>query len=116
MEMNQAVDCLGALASSPRLSVFRLLVRAGTEGMRAGEVADAIAAPASTTSNHLAVLCRAGLIASRREGRNMIYFANYPGVAGLISYLVEDCCSRRPEICGTVAAEAQRAICAEPQA
>lgn len=116
MEMNQAVDGLAALASSPRLTVFRLLVRAGKDGMRAGEVAAAIAAPANTTSHHLAVLNRSGLILCRREGRNMVYSANYPGVGGLISYLVEDCCSGRPEICGSLLLGDYQALANEPAA
>lgn len=110
--MNQAVERLSALASPPRLSVFRLLVQAGPIGLRAGEVAEAIAAPANTTSNHLAVLSRAGLIGSRREGRTIVYQADYSAIGSLIGYLVEDCCSGRPEICTPVADAALRACCA----
>ncbi len=97
--MTLAVDRFSALASAARLAVFRLLIQAGAEGARAGDVADAIAAPANTTSNHLAVLSRAGLIVARRDGRTIVYSADYEATRELIGYLIEDCCAGRPEIC-----------------
>jgi ArsR family transcriptional regulator, arsenate/arsenite/antimonite-responsive transcriptional repressor len=99
-----AIAALSALAQETRLTVFRLLVKAGPEGMTAGEIADALKVPASTMSHHLGQLERAGLAASRRDGRTIFYAADYEGARRLLAFLMEDCCQGRPEICGTVAA------------
>lgn len=104
METTQAVLALSALASTPRLEVFRRLVRAGPEGLKAGEVAEAIDSAASTTSNHLAVLTQAGLIQGERAGRTIVYTADYDHMQALLAFLVEDCCGGRPEICHPLAA------------
>lgn len=109
--MMQAVERFSALASPARLAVFRLLVQAGVDGVRAGEVAEAISAPANTTSNHLAVLSRAGLIQARRDGRSIVYSADYDATRDLIGYLIEDCCAGRPEVCAPMIEAARRACC-----
>lgn len=98
-----AVDRLSALAQASRLNVFRLLVRAGPDGMAAGEIARATGVVLSTMSANLAVLTRAGLIAVRRDGRSMIYRANYDQMRGLLGFLMEDCCAGKPEICAPLA-------------
>jgi ArsR family transcriptional regulator, arsenate/arsenite/antimonite-responsive transcriptional repressor len=103
MEIKQAIEALGALAQETRLSVFRLLVTAGPEGLPAGDIAERLGAPASTLSFHLAYLARAGLILSRRESRSIIYSANFQGMRGLADFLMEDCCQGRPEMCRPVA-------------
>lgn len=113
MEMIHVVERFSALASPARLAVFRLLVQAGPGGVRAGEVAEAIAAAANTTSNHLAVLSRAGLIQSRRDGRSIVYSADYEATRDLIGYLIEDCCAGRPEVCVPMIEVARRACCVE---
>lgn len=100
MEAMAAVAAFGALAQETRLAVFRLLVQAGPDGMMAGEIAEALKVPASTMSHHLATIERAGLATSRRESRSIFYAANYEGIRALISFLMEDCCQGRPEICG----------------
>ena len=99
MEMTDAIAALGALAHDARLDVFRLLVQAGPDGMAAGEIARATGAVLSTLSANLAVLTRAGLIASRRDGRSMIYTARYDQMRELLGFLMEDCCAGHPEIC-----------------
>jgi DNA-binding transcriptional ArsR family regulator len=104
MKQPQAIEALSALAHPGRLAVFRLLVRTGPEGMAAGEVARAAGVPANTMSTQLAILQRAGLIASRRESRSIIYAADYGEIRGLLGFLMEDCCQGRPEICAPVAA------------
>lgn len=103
MHLPDAVEALSALAHGSRLAVFRLLVRAGAEGMAAGEVAREVGAVPSTLSTHLAILERARLIQSRRVGRSLIYSANYDGMRDLLGFLVADCCAGRPEICGSLA-------------
>jgi len=116
METILATERFSALASPARLAVFCLLVQAGPEGVRAGDVAEAIAAPANTTSNHLAVLSRAGLIQSRRDGRSILYSADYDAIRDLIGYLIEDCCAGRPEVCAPMIEVARRAYCAPASA
>lgn len=95
MEMNSpaAVEALAALAQEHRLALFRLLVQAGGEGMPAGSIADALGIPNSSLSFHLGHLTRADLIKQRREGRSLVYSANYTRMNALLAYLVENCCS-----------------------
>ena len=103
MDTPSAINALGALAQETRLAVFRLLVRAGPEGASAGKIAEAVDAVPSTLSHHLALLERAGLLTSRRQGRMLIYAADYPGTRALLAFLTEDCCAGRPELCGGLA-------------
>ena len=93
------VEALSALAHDTRLRMFRLLVQAGAEGMTAGAIAAAVDIPASTMSHHIATLERAGLAQSERESRMIHYRADYDGMRRLLSFLIEDCCQRRPEMC-----------------
>lgn len=89
----------GALSQETRLRIVRLLVKAGGQGMAAGDIASAVEVSASNVSFHLKELERAGLLAARRESRSIVYSADYDGLSGLIRFLMEDCCSGRPEIC-----------------
>ena len=104
MDINSAVESLESLAHETRLSVFRLLVQAGPEGLSAGAIADRLGALQNTMSSHLHKLGRAGIINSRREGRHIIYSANFAALSRLIVYLMEDCCGRSAEVCNPVAA------------
>ena len=104
MEMLDAVDALEGLANETRLGVFRLLVQAGPEGLAAGEIAERLGALQNTMSSHLHKLSRAGLVASRRDGRHIIYTANFDALSGLILYLVEDCCGGSAQLCDPIAA------------
>jgi ArsR family transcriptional regulator len=115
MEPSAAVARLSALAQDSRLAVFRLLVRAGPEGLSAGEVGRTLAIPANTLSAQFAVLANAGLVTSRRDGRSIIYAADYEGMSGLLVYLMQDCCQGRAEICAPVAEAADRAACCNPE-
>ena len=101
MKAKAAVAAFGALAQETRLEVFRLLVQAGPNGLTAGEIAEALKVPASTMSHHLSNIERAGLASSRRESRSIFYAADYEGIRRLLSFLMEDCCQGRPEICGS---------------
>jgi DNA-binding transcriptional ArsR family regulator len=92
MEIAQAVDKLTALAQETRLSVFRLLVEAGPDGMNAGAIATALGIPAATLSFHVAQLTRAGLVESRQESRFIYYSAAYSAMDDLIAYLTDNCC------------------------
>ncbi len=99
MRLPEAVDSLSALAHAHRLAVFRLLVRAGADGIAAGEIARELGVLPNTLSSHLTILGHAGLIRSRRDGRSVIYSADYEGMRALLGFLVADCCAGRPEIC-----------------
>lgn len=103
METSQAVARLSALAHESRLAVFRLLVRAGDEGCPAGEIARELAVQPSTLSAHLTILAHAGLVSSRREGRSVIYSADYANMSALLEFLMADCCAGRAEICAPLA-------------
>jgi len=99
MESKTAVAALGALAQDTRLAVFRLLVQAGAEGLPAGRIGDALQLPAPTLSFHLAQLRQAGLVTCRREGRLLIYAADFGAMTGLVAYLMENCCQGDPGAC-----------------
>jgi DNA-binding transcriptional ArsR family regulator len=102
MEINTATRALGALSQETRLETFRLLVRAGIEGMAAGDIARVMDIPHNTMSSHLSILANANLIESRRDGRSIIYSVDFDGTRDLLSFLVEDCCQGRPEVCAPV--------------
>ncbi|MFP4098761.1 MAG: ArsR/SmtB family transcription factor [Alphaproteobacteria bacterium] len=81
-----------ALSQETRLRAFRLLVSAGEEGLPAGALSEALGVPHNTMSFHLNHLSNANIVTSRREGRSIIYSANFPLVRDLIRFMVRDCC------------------------
>lgn len=89
------MEALGALAQSSRLQIYRLLVEAGPDGMPAGRIAEELGLPGATLSFHLWQLTQAGLARSRREGRFMIYSADYATMDSLVGYLTRNCCGGR---------------------
>jgi DNA-binding transcriptional ArsR family regulator len=92
VEAPQAVSALGALAQEHRLALFRLLVQAGPDGMAAGSIAERLGVPNSSLSFHLNQLSQAGLIGQERQGRSLIYHADYAAMNDLVAYLIENCC------------------------
>ena len=111
MELKAAVQALSALGQESRLRVFRLLVKRGPEGMPAGDIAEQLNVPANTMSSHLAVLSRAGLVASRKQGRSVIYTVDVEGTRKLLAFLVEDCCQGKPKVCQPLIASALADCC-----
>ena len=105
MDQKQAVSAFAALAQEGRLRVVRLLVKAGPSGLAAGSISEALASSSSNMSFHFRQLEQAGLIMSRREGRSIIYSANFGALANLNRFLLEECCGARPELCGLVFVE-----------
>lgn len=105
MKLNEqrALDAFGALSQQTRLQMVRILVVAGPEGLAAGAVGEQVGASSSSASFHLANLERAGLIQSRREARSIIYSVNFDALAGLVDFLMMDCCQGRPEVCAPFA-------------
>lgn len=104
MDETQALDAFGALSQETRLRIVRLLVKAGPKGLAAGAIGAALDASSSKLSFHLSHLERAGLVQSRREARSIFYSAAYPALAGLIAFLMRDCCQGRPEVCAPAVA------------
>ncbi|MBV0893187.1 metalloregulator ArsR/SmtB family transcription factor [Paracoccus sp. Z118] len=105
MNEPQALAAFTALSQDTRLRVVRLLVQAGPDGRAAGAIGEAVGgASTSRLSFHLTHLEHAGLIQSRREGRFIIYSAVYPALAGLVGFLMKDCCQGHPEICAPAVA------------
>ena len=93
MDTQKAIIAFDALSQETRLQAFRLLVEYGTEGAAAGTLSEALGTPHNTLSFHLSHMSNAGLVLSRREGRSVIYSANFELFADLIKFMVEDCCS-----------------------
>lgn len=93
MDESGAVNALGALAQEHRLRLFRLLVRAGRGGMPAGAIAERLGVPNSSLSFHLTQLQRAELIAVERQGRSLVYRADFAAMDRLVAFLMENCCA-----------------------
>ena len=94
MDIEKSAVVFDALSQETRLRAFRLLVQAGPDGIPAGAISEELGIPQNTLSFHLNHLSHAGIVSSRREGRSIIYLANFDMVSDLIAFLVKDCCSR----------------------
>jgi ArsR family transcriptional regulator, arsenate/arsenite/antimonite-responsive transcriptional repressor len=105
MEQEHAIEAFASLAQPTRLAVFRLLVANAPDGLPAGQIARALDVPHNTLSSHLAVLARAGLIAATRRSRLIIYRAELGRLRALVTYLLNDCCQGREEICAPIVAD-----------
>ncbi|MGE0667940.1 MAG: ArsR/SmtB family transcription factor [Sphingomonadales bacterium] len=110
--MESAIQALSALAQDSRLRVFRLLVQQGPDGMAAGDIARELDLPASTLSTHLSVLSNAGLVASTRHSRSIVYAIDVAAMRDLLGFLVEDCCRGRPEVCTPLLDSVMAGCCA----
>ncbi len=102
MDKSVALSALAALGQETRLDIFRLLVRAGHEGVPATEIAVRLGTIQNTTSAHLKALLYAGLVSAERDGRTVRYTADMTGFRDLLAYLMEDCCNGAPELCRPV--------------
>jgi ArsR family transcriptional regulator len=111
MEKTGVLAALAALAQESRLDVFRLLVQAGPEGMPAGRIGERLGLASATLSFHLNHLRHAGLVTFRREGRSLIYMAEYPAMNDLLAYLTAHCCQGDAEGCDLLAADAAGSAC-----
>lgn len=105
MESQDAIEVFAALSQATRLDVFRLLMEHEPAGIPAGEIARRLDVPQNTMSSHLAILARAGLIESERHSRSIVYRAVVDRVREITSFLVQDCCGGRPELCEPLVAE-----------
>jgi ArsR family transcriptional regulator, arsenate/arsenite/antimonite-responsive transcriptional repressor len=92
MKAAAVIEALGALAHEHRLSIYKLLVERGPEGLPAGHIGTKLKLVPSSLTFHLQNLQRAGLISQRRESRQLIYSADYEAMNGVVGYLTENCC------------------------
>lgn len=102
MDRSSATTIFESLSSGVRLDIYRLLVKAGPPGMVAGEIGGAVEVPPTNLSFHLKALSRAQLVSVAQEGRYQRYRANLALMHDLITYLTEECCSGRPELCAEI--------------
>jgi ArsR family transcriptional regulator len=114
METKSAIDALSALAHEGRLAIFRALVRAGPGGLAAGKLGEAVGITGSTLSNNLAILTRTGLTSATRDGRSIVYAADYARMSGLLAFLVEDCCAGAADVCSPLGEVIGRMACCPP--
>ena len=110
MEKADVVAALAALAQDNRLDVFRLLVEAGPQGMPAGHIAASLRLPPNALTFHLDRLRDAGLVSVERQGRSMVYSAEFDAMNSLVSYLTDQCCQGRPELCRPKTRSAQKRV------
>ena len=92
MEEQTVLKALTALSQAHRLRVFRALVVAGQAGLTPGQIAEAQQIPAATLSFHLKELVQAGLLTQERQGRSLIYRADFAQMNALLAFLTENCC------------------------
>jgi DNA-binding transcriptional ArsR family regulator len=102
MKSTEIVSSLAALAQESRLTLFRLLVKRGPEGYTPTELSEKLDVPPPTLSFHLKELQRAGLIESRRHGRNLFYSPNFIHMDQLLGFLTDNCCSLADKDCGSI--------------
>jgi ArsR family transcriptional regulator len=113
MKTSAVVGALGALAHEHRLAIYRLLVQRGPEGLPAGAIGERVGLVPSSLTFHLQNLQRAGLIAQRRESRQLIYSIDFTVMNGLVGYLTENCCGNSAADCSSSCAPAQPAKAAK---
>ena len=111
MEIKTAVLALGALAQETRLTIFRLLVEAGPEGLAAGRIGETLEVPGATLSFHLKELARTGLVSSKQEKQFIYYAVDFERIADLMTYLTQNCCQGMPKECLTVVETALGRCC-----
>jgi ArsR family transcriptional regulator len=111
MEIKAAVTALAALAQETRLSIYRLLIEAGPEGVSVGRIGQTLDVPGATLSFHLKELARAGLVSSRQEKQFIYYAVDFERMAELMTYLTQNCCQGMPQECLTVVETALGRCC-----
>ncbi|MDP6952230.1 MAG: metalloregulator ArsR/SmtB family transcription factor [Alphaproteobacteria bacterium] len=102
MDQESAIEAFAALAQSSRMTIFRLLVRAGPDGLQVGEISRRLEIVPSTLSGHLSVLKRAGLLTATRHQREIHYAADLSVANDLVGFLLADCCDGRLENCSEI--------------
>lgn len=99
MDNLAATTAFAALSQPTRLEVFRLLIKAGDNGLLSGEIGEALEVRQNTMSTNLNILLRACLIRNERDGRTVRYYADMDGIRHLLDFLLQDCCGGSPDTC-----------------
>ena len=102
MNQDKAIEAFGALAQESRMIIYKLLVRAGPDGLLVGEISRTLDIVPSTLSGHLAILKRAGLLKAKRNQREIHYSANLGVMNELIGFMLADCCNEQVENCSEI--------------
>ena len=105
------MTALAALAQETRLSIYRLLIEAGPDGVSAGRIGEKLQIPAATLSFHLKELSRAGLVSARQERQFIYYAVDFERMAELMTFLTQNCCRGMPQACLTVMETALGSCC-----
>jgi ArsR family transcriptional regulator, arsenate/arsenite/antimonite-responsive transcriptional repressor len=105
MNEAHAIEAFSALGQETRLATFRMLVRAGPDGITSGEIGERLGVRQNTMSTNLGILLAAGLVTRNREGRAVRYYADMEGYSAVLNFLISDCCGGRPELCKHVLSE-----------
>lgn len=84
---------LAALGHETRLHLYRLLVKAGEDGLRVGEIGAHLGMAPSTLAHHLSALVDAGLVQQERQGREVVNRADYGAMNALLGFLSAECCT-----------------------
>lgn len=93
MKLEIAASQLEAIGNPTRLRLYRVLVRAGDEGLPVGSVQQTLGVAASTLSHHLRKLVDVGLVTQERQATTLICRARYPAMQSLIGFLADECCA-----------------------
>jgi len=109
MRSEHAIAALSALAHADRLAAFRLVLRAGRDGLPSGGIAEALGIQPTRMSFHLSTLERAGVLHSERDGRHIRYAVNFKIMRDLLGFLTDECCAGHPEICADLMKAAPQA-------
>ncbi len=91
--MSPNARALAALGHDARLSIFRLLVKAGDEGLRVGDIGEHTGLAPSTLAHHLSALVDAGLVVQEKQGREVFSKVDYPAMRRVLNFLTSECCA-----------------------
>jgi DNA-binding transcriptional ArsR family regulator len=91
-DLTHTARALSALGHEARLSIYRLLVKAGEDGLNVGDMVSQLGIPATTLGHHLSTLVAAGLVTQERRGREVINRVDYAAMRGLVGFLTSECC------------------------
>lgn len=93
MTTNQTARALAALGHEVRLSIFRLLVKAGDEGLNVGEIIQHLGIAPSTLAHHLSTLVDSGLVVQEKRSREVVSRVDYAIMRGTLDFLTSECCT-----------------------
>lgn len=83
---------LAELGHPTRLGIFRLLVKAGPQGLPVGDIQSELDIPGSTLSHHLARLVQADLIEQERAKNTLYCKPCFGALQETLDFLLKECC------------------------